>query len=328
MKIFVAGSEGSLMQWTIKHLLKENHEVIGADNRSRYSEEVYDKMKMSGKYDYVRGDLTNFDFVKKNIENADAVIQGAAMIYGVKGFHENPAQILSNDLLLHRNICEASRNNNISRLVYISSSMVYERGEVPHRESEVFDLPIPSTDYGLSKVVGERMCRAYKKQYDVNYTIWRPFNIITPYEKAEEEPGMSHVFADFIKKIIVEKQNPMKIFGSGEQVRCFTWIDEIAKAIATESFKEITINEAYNLANPEPVSMKELARRIFEKGKEKGLIEGESLDFDHKDVYEDDVKKRIPSIEKAKRDFDWDPKVKLDDALDVCLDNLKDLYDV
>jgi nucleoside-diphosphate-sugar epimerase len=168
---------------------------------------------------------------------------------------------------------------------------------------------------------------AFEEQYDVEYTIWRPFNIITPYEKSEDEAGISHVFADFLRKILVEKQNPMEIFGDGEQIRCFTWIDEVAKAIATKSFAQATTNEAYNLANPEPVTMKELAHRIFEEGKERSLVEGESLEFDHVSIYEDDVKERIPSVKKAQRDFGWDPEIKLDDSLERCIDNMGEIYD-
>jgi nucleoside-diphosphate-sugar epimerase len=139
---------------------------------------------------------------------------------------------------------------------------------------------------------------------------------------------MSHVFADFIRKILVEKQNPMEIFGDGEQVRCFTWIDEVAEAIGKQSFSPATQNESYNLANPEPVTMKQLAQRIFERGKERGLVSGDSLEFDHVPIYDDDVKKRVPSVEKANEDFGWDPEMKLNDSLERCLANLNEMYDL
>jgi nucleoside-diphosphate-sugar epimerase len=168
---------------------------------------------------------------------------------------------------------------------------------------------------------------AFEEQYGVGYTIWRPFNIITPYEKSEDEAGISHVFADFLRKILYEKQNPMEIFGDGEQIRCFTWIDEVAGAIAAQSFADTTRNEAYNLANPEPVTMKELARRIFAKGKQRGIVEGDELAFDHVPIYDDDVKERIPAVEKATDDFGWDPQVKLDDSLERCIDNMDRIYD-
>jgi nucleoside-diphosphate-sugar epimerase len=328
MRVLVTGSEGSLMQWTIKHLLDEGHDVLGVDNHARYDEYEHTRVVDNDQYEFVKADLTEYETVLDLTADVDAVINAAALIYGVKGFHEYPADILSNDVTIHRNILEGAREHGLDRVAYLSSSMVYEQDDPPHHEDDVWESTVPSTDYGLSKVVGERYSMAFAEQYDVSYTIWRPFNIITPYEKSEDEAGISHVFADFLRKILVEKQNPMEIFGDGEQIRCFTWIDEVAAAIATQSFASATENEAYNLANPEPVTMKELARRIFENGTERGLIEGERLEFDHVPIYDDDVKERIPSVEKATADFGWEPRVKLDDSLDRCIDNLYDIYDL
>jgi len=321
MRVLVTGSEGSLMQWTIKHLVNGGHDVIGVDNQARYDNYEHTRVVDQDVYEFEKADLTNLDSTTELLAGVDAVINAAAMIYGVKGFHEYPATILSNDLTVHRNVLEAAVEQGVDRVAYISSSMVYERTDPPHHEDDVEDTPVPSTDYGLSKVVGERYSRAFQREHDINYTIWRPFNVITPYEKAEDEPGMSHVFADFIRKILVEKQNPMEIFGDGEQVRCFTWIDEVAGTIATQSFTEASKNEAYNLANPEPVTMKELARRIFAIGRERGLVEDEEHAFEHVPIYDDDVKERVPAVEKAEEHFDWDPEMKLDDSLEVCIDH-------
>jgi nucleoside-diphosphate-sugar epimerase len=328
MRILVTGSEGSLMQWTIKHLVKNGHEVIGVDNHSRYEEYDHTRVVDPQKYEFQEVDLTDPIATERVVSKVDAVINAAALIYGVKGFHEYPADILSNDVTIHRNILEAANEHDLRRVSYISSSMVYEQDEPPHREDDVWDSLVPSTDYGLSKVVGERYSMAFAEQYDLDYTIWRPFNIITPYERSEDEPGMSHVFADFIRKILVQQQNPMEIFGDGEQVRCFTWIDEVAEAIATKSLSEDTQNEAYNLANAEPVTMKQLAQRIFEAGKKRGLVTNERLEFEHVPIYDDDVKKRVPSVEKAEADFDWNPEMKLDDSLEICIENAVDMYDL
>lgn len=326
MRVLVTGSEGSLMQWTIKHLVADGHDVVGVDNHARYDDYEHTKVVDNEEYEFHKADLTDYDRVMDLTENVDGIINAAALIYGVKGFHEYPADILANDVTIHRNILEGAKTNGVDRVAYLSSSMVYEQDEPPHNENDVWESTVPSTDYGLSKVVGERLSMAFEEQYDIDYTIWRPFNIITPYEKSEDEAGISHVFADFLRKILVEKQNPMEIFGDGEQVRCFTWIDEVASAIAERSFAEATTNEAYNLANPEPVTMKELARAVFAKGRERGLVEGEELKFDHVPIYDDDVDKRIPTVEKAQHDFDWDPQVKLDDSLERCIDNMDEVY--
>jgi len=327
MKVLVTGSEGSLMQWTIKHLLAQGHDVLGVDNFARYDDYDQNRVVDPEAYEFEQADLTDPSRTLELTADVDAVINAAALIYGVKGFHEYPADILSNDVTVHRNILEGAKENDVDRVAYISSSMVYEQDEPPHHEDDVWDSQIPATDYGLSKVVGERLSMAFAEQHGIEYTIWRPFNIITPYEKGEDEPGMSHVFADFLRKLLVEKQNPMEIFGDGEQVRCFTWIDEVAEAIATQSFAEATTNEAYNLANPEPVTMKELAERIFEKGKEREIVEPEELEFDHVPIYDDDVQKRVPAVDKAVDHFNWDPQIKLEDSLDQCIDNMSEIYD-
>ena len=326
MRVLVAGSEGSLMQWTIKHLLAAGDEVIGADNFARYDDYDHTRVVEPNRYEFVQADLTELDRVLELTEGVDLIVNAAALIYGVKGFHEYPGDILSNDVTIHRNVLEGAKANGVERVSYISSSMVYEQDDPPHYEDDVWTATVPATDYGLSKVVGERLSEAFANQYGLDFTIWRPFNIITPFERSEAEAGMSHVFADFLRKILIEQQNPMEIFGSGEQIRCFTWIDEVAAAIAEHSNSAVTRNEAYNLANPEPVNMKQLARRIFQHGKERGIVSGEKLAFDHVEIYDDDVNERLPSVEKAEDAFGWKPSVKLDEALDRCISNLDVLY--
>ena len=310
MKILVTGSEGSLMQFVIPVLQENGHEVIGVDNFIRYGE-----IERERNYEFIRGDLTDKDFVDKIVYGVDGVIQAAALIYGVGGFHKYPADILSKDIVLHQNILWAMKKHNVKKIAYISSSMVYERCENhPSSEEDAYDSLIPSTDYGLSKLVGEKMCRAFARQYDMKYTIWRPFNIITPHEIAENEQGLSHVFADFVKNLAVEKKNPLPIIGDGEQIRCFTWIEDVAKAIGDWSFIDKTDNETYNIGNPEPITMKDLARLIYS--------EDDELQFETVKEYKDDVLIRIPDISKAQKELGFKPTIKVKEAVNKCLEIL------
>ncbi len=319
MRVLVTGSEGSLMQWVIPKLVADGHEVTGVDNFFRYG-----RSERERDYEFVEGDLTDEGLVRSLVADKDVVIQAAARIFGVKGFHKYPADILSRDVLLHQHILWQAMQQQVEKVVYISSSMVYERCEtVPSYEEEVDEQRIPYTDYGLSKLMGERLCRAFEQQYGIDYTIWRPFNIITPLEEAEEEQGIAHVFADFIERLLVEGKNPLPILGDGEQVRCFTWIDDVASAIATHLDDPLASGETFNLGNPRPTTMKELARKIFDLGKRKGFdIPGETLEFDHKAVYADDVRVRVPAIEKARRVLGWEPSISLDEALEICVERI------
>lgn len=317
MNILVCGSEGSLMQATIPYLLGMGHNVRGVDSFFRYG-----RLERGRDYDFIEGDLCDIDLAKRVCKGVDVVFQAAARIFGVVGFHKYAADILSKDMVLHQNTLWEALDNNVQKVVYISSSIVYERAvKVPSEEDDVDDMPVPLTAYGLSKLVGERLCKAFHQQYGLKYTIWRPFNIITPYEKGEPEPGISHVFADFIKKIIIERQNPVQIFGDGEQIRCFTWIEDVASAIAKYSVESATDCEVFNLGDPLPVTMKGLASKIYNVAKRKDLIIANAeLTFQHLPTFKDDVRVRIPSIQKAKAMLDWEPRVHLDEALDRCVD--------
>lgn len=320
MRVLVTGSEGSLMQAVIPKLIAQGHEVIGVDSLLRYGDRP-GHAKVD--YEFIRMDLTDRDEVDNMFYAVKPhyVIQAAARIYGVGGFNKYCADILGEDVTLHNNVLRAAANpeNNVKRVVYISSSMVYENCpqdiNEPVFEAMVDRFPAPYTEYGLSKFAGERLSIAFSKQYGVDYTIWRPFNIITPYEKVNNQDlGVSHVFADFIENIVVKKMNPLPIIGDGSQVRCFTWIDEVAEAIAAHSFRDATKNEIYNLGNPEPITMKQLAEIIY---KEAGL-DGE-LKFETVANYKNDVMVRVPNVNKAKQFLNWEAKKKVAESIRECL---------
>ena len=320
MKILVTGSEGSLMQEVIPLLMQQGHTVIGVDNFARYGE-----IERERKYEFIRGDLTDPAFVDEVVRDVDAVMQAAALIYGVGGFNKYPADILSKDINLHQNIMQAMLKNGIKKMVYISSSMVYERCiKHPSKEEDVDESLIPSTDYGLSKLVGERITRAFHRQYGIDFTIWRPFNIITPHEVGESDLGLSHVFADYIKNIVKEQRTEIPIIGDGEQIRCFTWIGDVARGIAEFSFDERAANQTFNLGNPEPISMKQLASIIYEQASEKELINGNGngLTFKTEKSFPDDVRIRIPDVNKAKEVLGWEPTLKVAESVERCLDQM------
>ncbi len=312
MKILVTGSEGSLAQIVIPYLLKAGHEIVGADNFSRYG-----AIERERNYEFIKGDFGDTSFVKSifSEHRFGAVFHFAALVYGVIGFHKKPADIIADNNLTTINLLKFGHEN-IQKFIYLSSSMVYERCKsLPHKEEDTRSAIVMSTSYGLSKYIGERVVQSFHEQYGLTYVIWRPFNIITPFETPEEE-GFSHVFSDMIEKILVQKQNPVPLLGDGEQIRCFTNIYDVADAIARFSLSDEAKNQVFNIGNPEPITIKELAAKIVSIGKKYGLLPEEyTLSFNYQPIYSDDVKKRIPDVSKIKRVFQWEPKVKVDESL-------------
>jgi len=326
MKILITGSEGSLMQAVIPLLLEQGHEVTGID--------MVDKNSNTKGYKFVQYDMLEDGWRQKVGLDFEGVIHAAAKIYGVGGFNARGADILGDDVTITRHVLNwAQQMEHLKRFIYISSSMVYETVEKDSlREEDTFNTReepfiAPRTDYGLSKYVGERLCEAYAKEYDMQYIIWRPFNIITPYEMAiGKEQGVSHVFADFIREIVMKDRAVIPIFGDGKQVRCFTWIDDVARAIAKFSFDvAVPDNVAYNLGRNEPVTMIELANKIkdaYVKIKaEKSDNDDKPLGFQSKGTYPNDVQKRVPDSSDAKHLLGWVPSVSLDESVKRCVEH-------
>jgi UDP-glucose 4-epimerase len=317
MRILFTGSEGSLGQIVIPEFINAGHEVVGIDNLSRYG-----AAEKKRPYRFSQGDLTDTAGVRGIFarDDYDLVFHAAAIIYGVVGFHKKPADILGDNNLMTMNLLKYGQGH-IGKFVYLSSSMVYEMcRQWPHKEEDADSSPVMSTSYGLSKYVGERVVRSFHEQYGMTYTIWRPFNIITPFEAPQEE-GVSHVFADMIRKIIIERQQPLEVLGDGQQVRCFTSIFDVAGAIARFSLDKRSDNEIFNIANAEPITVIQLTELIAELGKEMGVLpQSYKLEYRHLPIYGDDVRRRIPDVSKIKRVFGWEAKTKVRESLRQCIE--------
>ena len=314
MRILVTGSEGSLMQAVIPKLMANGHEVIGVDKCGPHSDPPG--------YLFYEKDLVQMTD-RWYAGRIDMVIHAAATIYGVGGFNAYCGDILSNDLVMTRNMLRFAALNDVKKFVSLSSSMVYERCPshstgVEEAEVDWQSYQVPLTDYGLSKYTGERMVKAFNVQYGLPYVIWRPFNIITPYEHAKGAPGTSHVFADFFDAILKKKMELIPILGSGNQTRCFTWIHDVAQAIADFSEKA---EGAYNIGSTEEVTMLELAKLIW-------VLSGRdptALRFNFLKPYINDVMRRKPNVDKIAMDFGWTAKTTLTQSIGHCLDYYKGL---
>jgi len=316
MRILITGSEGSLMQALIPRLLAQGHEITGIDNLYRYN--TVSDLANKG-YRFIQQDLIDAETTEEIVKNVDAVIHAAAKVYGVLGLVHYRADILGDEVTITRNVLNACVKNNIKHIVYMSSSMVYDAcvqdTAIPVIENMPFETLYPHTDYGLGKLVCERLCKAYYHQYGINYTIWRPFNIVSPHEISMKEQGFSHVIPDFINNIINKKLNPVPIIGDGNQIRCFTWIEDVVNIIANYSFDSRAKNEIFNVCNVEPITMKELAILIYQTV----FTDKSELNFITTKDYKHDVKVRIPSIDKLKSTFGEIPFTTIKKGLHKCL---------
>ena len=182
---------------------------------------------------------------------------------------------------------------------------VRARDRVPDDRGPPARLPGPAVSaYGFSKLTGEVYCRAAHDEHGLPYTICRPFNAYGPGEMPDDEPGIAHAVPDLIRKAL-SGQRPLEIFGSGEQTRTLTHVDDIADGIVTAMSSPAGLNEDFNVSAGEELTVAEIARIVWEAC-------GRAPDdfaLEHLPSFAVDVQRRWPSVAKARARLGWEARI-------------------
>jgi nucleoside-diphosphate-sugar epimerase len=304
-RVLVTGGAGTVGGAVVRRLVRDpDWEVRVADQREapawmRESCEVH------------TGDLLDASEAAAAAEGCSHVIHLAAIVGGIGNFHKLPHTLLEVNTGLFNSVFRAALDQRTERLLYVSSSMVFERAtEFPTTEAHIRDTRIPDSAYGFSKLAGEVYCRALADEHGLPYTICRPFNAYGPGEMPEGEPGIAHLVPDLIKKVL-DGQRPLQIFGSGDQTRTLTHIDDIAEGIVTALAHPAGENEDFNISASEELTVADIARRIWEACGEPA----EEFLLERLPSYTVDVQRRWPSVEKARELIGFEARVPLDEGL-------------
>ncbi|RLM57145.1 NAD-dependent epimerase/dehydratase family protein [Halobellus sp. Atlit-31R] len=315
-QIAITGGAGFLGSHVVDYLVNEGEDVVVIDDFSSGSRANLSQSLVKPNCAVRNTDLTKREDAIGAFEDIDVIIHLAAKIGGIGYFHDVPADIIALNDAMTRNVCDAAVEHDIDRLVYASSSMVYERAtEFPVHEKQIGEIPPPDSAYGYQKLSGEYYCEAYHNQYDLEYAIFRPFNAVGPREPPGDEVGQAHVIPDFVLKILEEEQYPLKILGDGHQIRAFTHVSDIAAGIHACVYEDAAQNNDFNLGSSEGIEMRELARKIWDR-----CDRDREIKFETEAEFEHDVQKRVPDSSKAKERLNWEPEVSLDDALTEYID--------
>lgn len=311
----VTGGAGFIGNHIVRKLLSLGHKVKVIDNLSKGELNNIKDCIDNPNLEFIQADLLDLSKAKELLKDAEVVYHLAARIGGIGYFHKIPATLLVDNNILTQNVFEAVKENK-AKVVYLSSSMVFERAiEFPSTEESLLRSPSPITAYGFSKLAGEYIARAYHDEFGVPYVIVRPFNAYGPGETPGDYFGYSHVIPDLVKKLI-SGQNPLQIFGNGEQVRCYTYVEDLAEGIVLAG--ENAVNDDFNISSDRPTTVKELANMIW-----KNLGKTEELKFEYLETFKDDVRKRISDSYKIKTKLGWKPKMDFEEGLRITAGWLK-----
>lgn len=287
-KILVTGGAGFIASSLAEKLLEnEKNFVVVVDNFLTGNQ---------GKLPDFKGD--RFKFIHCDVNNRnefsqvmmayqfDFVFHYAAVV-GVQRTLKDPVLVLK-DIDGIKNVLDLSKNTGVKRVIFSSSSEIYgEPVEYPQNEDTT---PLNSRlPYAIVKNVGEAFLRAYKKEYNLDYTIFRFFNTYGP------KQSKNFVISKFICHAL--KNDDIPIYGEGNQTRTFCYIDDNVTACLNSFYNNIYVNDVVNVGGDKPISMIELAKTIID------ITGAKSKIVFLPPLQEGDMSGRRPDIKKMKTIF-------------------------
>lgn len=302
--ILVTGGAGFLGSWLCESLLKLKANVICLDNYFSGNEENIIKLKKITNFKFIKHDISTPFFYEEKIDYIFHLASRASPFE----FSRFPIQILKANTLGTWIVLGIALKHD-STLLYASTSEVYgdpDPSKIPTDETYNGNVnPIGERAcYDEAKRAGEAFAMAYLLQHDLNVRIVRIFNTYGPRIKAGNLYG--RVIPNFITQSL--KNEPIKIFGDGNQTRSFSYVSDTIKGIILSQIKENTKGEVINIGNENEKSILDLANLI------KKIIKSDSQ-IHFLPPKPDDPKRRCPNINKAKKLLNWLPKVNLEDGL-------------
>ena len=239
-KVLVAGGTGFVGVNLINRLL-----LLGANVRATIHRK--EPVILDEKIEYVKCDLTNMEDCRRVVSDMDYVFLCAANTSGAAVMASTPLVHVTPNIVMNSQMLEAAYFARVKKLVWLSSNAAYPpSGDRPVREEEMFDGDPYETYFGVAwmKRYTEILCRMYseKLKNPMVTVVLRPSNIYGPYDDFEFET--SHVMAALIRRV-VERHEPIEVWGTGEDIRDWIYIDDFIDAmmLAVEKI------ESYNPLN-------------------------------------------------------------------------------
>jgi len=311
MKCLVTGGAGFIGRWVVKKLLEDGKEVVVLDDFSRGKKKNLSEFKDNPNLlDVIEGSIYDKEVVTKAFSTNPDICIHMASTCDVQHSIERPEDCFNVDVIGGFNVLEECRKNNV-KFVFISTCMVYGQNDGKAIDEDVKTFPV--SPYAAAKLSTENLALSYFQTYNLPVTILRPFNTYGPFGLFEKNKGEGGVIVIFLKRFIDGEK--LNIFGSGEQMRDFLYVEDCASFIVEASFNEKAIGQIINAGTGREISVKELAKMIAKDDDKVAFV-----DHHHP---QSDVHRLVCNNDKVKNLLGWSPRFSLEEGLERTIAWLK-----
>lgn len=262
-KYIVTGGAGFIGTNLCETLIKGGHSVIAIDNLSASDVNVPYLKTLGVKL--VVADVADYKAIEPHFEGVDIVFHLAAMNRAQRSI-DNPVDAHHANITGSLHVLEAMRAHKVKRIVFASSSSVYAGRAGLLKEDDALSPPHP---YGVGKLAAEHYMRIYSELFGIEYVTLRFFSVYGPRQLGEIDKA--GVVAKFIH--LNRNGKPLLIYGDGSQLRNFTYVGDVVRCCILAAFEPNATNQIINIANPNEISVADLAKIVFEvTGNNSGVL--------------------------------------------------------
>ena len=300
MNILVTGGAGFIGSHLVARLLSEGHEVKIIDDLSTGSlsnlSGVIDKVTL------IEGSILSTNELAEAVTGVDYIFHLAAAV-GVFNIVNNPLKSLLTNIRGTENVLELASKDKIP-VFLTSSSEVYGKNisdSLKETDNRILGTPITLRwSYSEAKAIDESLAYAYYIEKGLPTRIVRFFNTVGPRQLGAY--GM--VVPRFIKSALANQ--PLTIFGNGNQTRCFAHIYDVIDAVISVAFAENTIGKVINIGNDFEISINQLAKKIINETNSQSEVIYVPYEEAYGDGFED-MERRVPNLDLIKQLVGWVP---------------------
>jgi len=300
-RFLVAGGAGFIGSHIVDKLIEEDMEVTVLDNLYTGQIENVEHHRDKKNFQFVRGDVRNFDLVKRLVKDVDAVFNEAAVV-SVPRSMEDP--LLANEVNVGGtlSLLKACLDSGVKRFVQASSASVYGNTKtLPISE----DSPLkPISPYAVSELAAENYAQVFCAAYGLETVCLRYFNVYGPRQTYSRYSGVITIFVN----LLLRNQQPI-IFGDGRQTRDFVYVEDVVNANMLALTKKEAKGEVFNIATGVATTINKLVENLRE------IMDRKSLKTVHKDPRHGDIRQSYASIGKARKILGYKPMFSLKEGL-------------